>query len=80
MIYVPKTAAARLAVVAVAFLLAGCGSNSQTAHTQAEVRAMFTTVAADGRTHDFKRICQHEMDLRRAGLNVIQSISLDDDC
>lgn len=62
MIYVPNTAAAGLAVVAVAFLLAGCGSNSQTAHTQAEVRAMFTTVAADGRTHDFKRICQHEMD------------------
>lgn len=62
MICVPNTAAAGLAVLAVASFLAGCGSNSQTAHTQAEVRAMFTTVAADGRTHDFKRICQHEMD------------------
>jgi hypothetical protein len=62
MIYAPSTAAAGLAVVAVAFLLAGCGNNPQAAHAQAEVRALFTTVAADGRTHDFKRICQHEMD------------------
>lgn len=62
MIDMPNTAAAGLAVVAVAFLLAGCGNNSQPVHAQAEVRALFTTVAADGRTHDFKRICQHEMD------------------
>lgn len=64
MIYLPNTMAAGPAVIVVACLLAGCGSNSQAPHAQAEVRAMFTTVAADGRTHDFKRICQHEIDVQ----------------
>jgi hypothetical protein len=59
---VSKAAVAVLAVVAAALLPAGCGGPSRTAHTQAEVRAMFAAVAADGQAHDFGRICQYEMD------------------
>lgn len=57
-----KIAVPMLGVAMLAFIFAGCGSNVRPRHPEAEVRAMFTNVAAYGREHDFGQICQHEMD------------------
>lgn len=37
-----------------------CGGQSATSHTQSEVRALYSAVAADGRTHRFASICEDD--------------------
>ena len=46
---------------ALALGLSGCGRGSGASHADAEVRALFAAVSADGRSHSFQRICRHEM-------------------
>ena len=50
-----------LASIASTSALIGCGRQSRESRAEAEVRTLFATVAAEGRTHNFARICQDEM-------------------
>ncbi len=56
------TTLATAGLLAAGLLLAGCGGHTHSAHTPAEVRAMFAAVNADGRAHRYQRICQHDLD------------------
>jgi hypothetical protein len=42
--------------------LAGCGTSAKPTRAQAEVRALFGTVAAEARAHDFGPICDDQLD------------------
>jgi hypothetical protein len=41
--------------------LAACGGQSRAGRQEAEVRALFASIASDGRGHNFTRICRDEM-------------------
>jgi hypothetical protein len=56
----PTDALIGLAMAAV-LIAVGCGTNVQATHEESEVRSLFRAVAANGRAHNFARICRDEM-------------------
>jgi hypothetical protein len=50
-----------LASILSALALAGCGGQQRANPAEAEVRTLIASVVADGRTHNFARICKNDM-------------------